>query len=98
MAYNYFGREVEQDPELGMVEGKHLPETDREKSDDWWYMGHPCDAYLENRDHNGRLCSGLESHTGFCAPCTIKLREWIKTECPTFAEAIHEWVVDGRLW
>jgi len=68
--FEYLGRQVVQAPTIGVNSGR-LGVRD-EVEGDWWYVGHPCQAYLDNVDNNGNDCSAIADFGGRCACCNVK--------------------------
>jgi hypothetical protein len=66
--YQYEGREVIADPNAGVPEPLTTP-----RDDEWWYHGHPCEAYLTGRNHGGLRCDGVVEFGGPCAACAVAL-------------------------
>jgi hypothetical protein len=98
----YEGREFTKDPAAGLVEGAELgPRVE----DEWWYYGHPCYAYLEDRNLGGLKCDGLDSHNGLCAACKTELYDLLAARLELFDDvretmdrAIkHHWGPEARL-
>jgi hypothetical protein len=73
MTYDYEGKTYSKDPALGVVGGKLGPRD--EVDGEWWYHGHPCQAYLDDTNAKGVECSALPDFGGRCACCNIELAQ-----------------------
>ncbi len=79
--FDYNGKQVEQDPWIAIGHGEFDEKSQtfvrverRERTEEWFYEGHPCQAYLDNTDEDGVKCSARPEYDMSCAACRAKRR------------------------